>query len=55
MGWGDDYGCPCSNCGGGVEYKGGLCSSCHADAEQERFDERIDSDYEAWRDHEGGK
>ncbi len=50
MGWGDDYGCPCENCGGAVEYKNGLCRSCHADAEQDRLDDRCDADYERWRD-----
>mgnify|MGYP006415750973 CR=1 FL=1 len=50
MSWGDSYACPCSNCGGSAEYKDGLCRSCYAEKEQERFDDRVDDDYEAWRD-----
>jgi hypothetical protein len=50
MSWGDSYACPCSNCGGNVEYRNGLCRSCYSDAEEDRRQERIDSDYERWRD-----
>jgi len=47
-----DNDCPCSNCGSAPEHKHGLCRSCHADAKEDERQDRMDQQYDEWRDGE---